>query len=308
MPTAREALLNAALSALTDQSWSAVRMVDVASAGGVSRQTLYNEFGSKDGLARALVRREADLYLYGVERLLAEPADAVERLVSVAEWTVSEARSRPLLRALLTDGWTERHPAPRPLRPAAPPGGAPAQRRADAGPPAPAELVAAVRNRAVAALDPGRPDRRGRTDQLRGDQPRTDPLRVQAGRVQRARVEQARADQARADQARAGQGHTPQHRGPERARPDQPGPDQPRPDQARPENGRSVAPSRAPEPALRTKDESAELAFRCELAVRLALAHVVAPDGEPVGRLVRAAVAGPIASVSAGTTPRAGGR
>lgn len=125
MPTAREALLNAALSALTDQSWSAVRMVDVASAGGVSRQTLYNEFGSKDGLARALVRREADLYLYGVERLLAEPADAVDRLVSVAEWTVSEARSRPLLRALLTDGWTERHPAPRPLRPAAPPGARP---------------------------------------------------------------------------------------------------------------------------------------------------------------------------------------
>ncbi|QHY98021.1 Transcriptional regulator, TetR family [Streptomyces sp. S4.7] len=293
MPTAREALLNAALSALTDQSWSAVRMVDVASAGGVSRQTLYNEFGSKDGLARALVRREADLYLYGVERLLAEPADAVDRLVSVAEWTVSEARSRPLLRALLTDGWTERHPAPRPLRPAAPPGGAPAQRRADAGLPAPAELVAAVRNRAVAALDPGRPDRRGRTDQLRGDQPRTDPLRVQAGRVQRARVEQARAEQARAEQ-----GRTPQHRGPERARRDQP----------RPENGRSVAPPRAPEPAVRTKDESAELAFRCELAVRLALAHVVAPDAEPVGRLVRAAVAGPIAAVSAATTPRAGGR
>lgn len=298
MPTAREALLNAALSALTDQSWSAVRMVDVASAGGVSRQTLYNEFGSKDGLARALVRREADLYLFGVERLLAEPADPVDRLVSVAEWTVSEARSRPLLRALLTDGWTERHPAPRPLRPAAPPGGAPAQRRADAGPPAPADLVAAVRNRAVAALDPGRPDRRGRTDQLRGDQPRTDALRVQAGRVQRARVEQARAEQGRA----------PQHRGPERPRPEPLRPDQLRPDQHRPENGRPVVPVRAPEPALRTKDESAELAFRCELAVRLALAHVVAPDGEPVGRLVRAAVAGPIAAVSAGTSPRAGGR
>lgn len=308
MPTAREALLNAALSALTDQSWSAVRMVDVASAGGVSRQTLYNEFGSKDGLARALVRREADLYLHGVERLLAEPVDAVDRLVSVAEWTVSEARSRPLLRALLTDGWTERHPAPRPVRPAAPQGGAPAQRRADAGPPAPADLVAAVRNRAVAALDPVRADRRGRADQLRGDQPRTDPLRVQAGRVQRARVEQVRADQARAEQGRA-----PQHRRSERAGHDQPRsdqlrPDQLRPDQPRPENGRSAAPPRAPEPTLRTKDESAELAFRCELAVRLALAHVVAPDGEPVGRLVRAAVAGPVASVSAGTSPRAGGR
>lgn len=302
MPTAREALLNAALSALTDQSWSAVRMVDVASAAGVSRQTLYNEFGSKDGLARALVRREADLYLYGVERLLAEPADPVDRLVSVAEWTVSEARSRPLLRALLTDGWTERHPAPRPARPAAPPGGAPAQRRADAGPPAPADLVAAVRNRAVAALDPGRPDRRGgRTGA--GAAPGTEALRVQAGRVQRARVEQARVEQARVEQVRAEQARAPLHRRPERTRPDQP-----RPDQLRPDTGRPAAVSRAPEPVLRTKDESAELAFRCELAVRLALAHVVAPDSEPVGRLVRAAVAGPIAAVSAGTSPRAGGR
>lgn len=285
MPTAREALLNAALSALADQSWSAVRMVDVASAAGVSRQTLYNEFGSKDGLARALVRREADLYLYGAERLLAEPADPVDRLVSVAEWTVSEARSRPLLRALLTDGWTERHPAPRPVLPASPPGGAPAQRRADAGPPAPADLVAAVRNRAVAALDPGRPDRRGRTDS--GAPPRTEALRVQAGRVQRARVEQARADQARAEQ-----GRTAPYRGPERARSDQPRSEQ----------------ARTPEPVLRTKEESAELAFGCELAVRLALAHIVAPDGEPVGRLVRAAVAGPLAVVSAGSSPRAGGR
>lgn len=297
MPTAREALLNAALSALTDQSWSAVRMVDVASAAGVSRQTLYNEFGSKDGLARALVRREADLYLHGVERLLAEPADPVDRLVSVAEWTVSEARARPLLRALLTDGWTERHPAPRRVRPAASPGGAPAQRRADAGPPAPADLVAAVRNRAVAALDPGRQDRRGRPTEA-GAPPRTDALRVQAGRVQRARVEQARGEQ----------GRTPQHRRPDRARPDQARAEQLRSDQARTDNGRPAVPPRAPDPALRTKDESAELAFRCELAVRLALAHVVAPDGEPVGRLVRAAVTGPVAAVSAGTSPRAGGR
>ncbi|GGJ76832.1 hypothetical protein GCM10011583_05180 [Streptomyces camponoticapitis] len=306
MPTAREALLNAALSALTDQSWSAVRMVDVASAAGVSRQTLYNEFGSKDGLARALVRREADLYLHGVERLLTEPADPVDRLVSVAEWTVAEARSRPLLRALLTDCWTDRHPAPRPVRPAAPPGGAPAQRRADAGPPAPADLVAAVRNRAVAALDPGRPDRRGRTEP--GGPARSEPLRVQAGRVQRARVEQARAEQARAERGRTAQHRRPEHARPDQLRPDQLRPEQARSEQARFEDGRPAAPLRAPEPHLRTKDDSAELAFRCELAVRLALAHVVAPDGEPVGRLVRAAVAGSVAGVSAGTSPRAGGR
>ncbi|GGU53299.1 TetR/AcrR family transcriptional regulator [Streptomyces lavendofoliae] len=153
MPTTREALLNAALAALRGLPWSAVRMVDVASAAGVSRQTLYNEFGSKEGLARALVRREADAYLRGVERALGAGPDAATRLVSVAEWTVGEAAERPLLRALLTGCWGDRLPAPRAAavrsRVLA---GTPAQRRADAGPPAPGELLAAVRERWRTAL------------------------------------------------------------------------------------------------------------------------------------------------------------
>ncbi|MFE0039754.1 TetR/AcrR family transcriptional regulator [Streptomyces sp. NPDC059015] len=160
MPTAREALLNAALTALERRPWSAVRMVDVASAASVSRQTLYNEFGSKDGLARALVRREADTYLKGADRVLAERAGDAEQLVRLAEWTVAEAGSRPLLRALLTGSWHERLPAPRPV---ARHGGSgvPAQRRADAGHPAPGELVAAVRDRSLAALVPGTGRRTG---------------------------------------------------------------------------------------------------------------------------------------------------
>ncbi|MEU3302809.1 TetR/AcrR family transcriptional regulator [Streptomyces sp. NPDC006678] len=152
MPTAREALLNAALTALSGLPWSGIRMVDVASAAGVSRQTLYNEFGSKDGLARALVRREADAYLHGVDRILAERTGIAEQLVSLAEWTVGEARARPLLRALLTGAWGERLPAPRPVRPSVAGAAVPAQRRADAGHPAPAELVAAVRDRSLAVL------------------------------------------------------------------------------------------------------------------------------------------------------------
>ncbi|MEH6379323.1 helix-turn-helix domain-containing protein, partial [Streptomyces sp. KLMMK] len=77
MPAARELLLDAAFAALRTRPWNGVRMVDVAAAAGVSRQTLYNEFGSKDGLARALVRREAETFLAGVERALAAaPAGA----------------------------------------------------------------------------------------------------------------------------------------------------------------------------------------------------------------------------------------
>ncbi|MER7538668.1 TetR/AcrR family transcriptional regulator [Streptomyces sp. NPDC097704] len=142
MANAREALLDAALAALAHHPWSAVRMADLAAAARVSRQTLYNEFGSKDGLARALVRREADAYLHGVRSLLAAPAPPERNLVRVAEWIVARAAVRPILRALLTGDWNERLPQPRPARPGARPAPVPAQRRADAGPPAPGELVA----------------------------------------------------------------------------------------------------------------------------------------------------------------------
>ncbi|MFB7513917.1 TetR/AcrR family transcriptional regulator [Streptomyces sp. NPDC056144] len=148
MARAREALLDAALAALAHDAWSAVRMADLAAGARVSRQTLYNEFGSKEGLARALARREADAYLQGVRRLLAAPAPPERNLVAVAEWTVTRAATRPVLRALLTGAWNERLPAPRPARPGARPAPVPAQRRADAGPPAPGELVAETAARA----------------------------------------------------------------------------------------------------------------------------------------------------------------
>ncbi|MGW2065168.1 TetR family transcriptional regulator, partial [Streptomyces sp. NPDC001937] len=112
MPAAREALLDAALSALSALPWATVRMVDVASAAGVSRQTLYNEFGSKDGLARALARRAADGYLAGVERALQSPGDTGDRLAAAAAWTVRAARTNALVRALLTGCWGERLPRP----------------------------------------------------------------------------------------------------------------------------------------------------------------------------------------------------
>ncbi|MCX5375980.1 TetR/AcrR family transcriptional regulator [Streptomyces sp. NBC_00091] len=147
MPTARESLLQAAEAALAARPWPAVRMVEVAAAAGVSRQTLYNEFGGKAGLGRALVRRAADWYLDGVERALAAPAarTAAERLAAVAEWTVRAARARSLVRALLTGSWGPALPAPPP----------PGSRQAIG----PGELTRAVRDRAAAAL-PYEPVRR----------------------------------------------------------------------------------------------------------------------------------------------------
>ncbi|WP_405388719.1 TetR/AcrR family transcriptional regulator [Streptomyces sp. NBC_01102] len=179
MPTAREALLDAALSALSARPWTTVRMVDVAVAAGVSRQTLYNEFGSKDGLARALLRRAADSYLTGAARALDARGDLGDGPTELALWTVRAARANVLVKALLTGAWEDRLPRPgepRPGRPGpveprpgeprpgrprpgelGPPPVVTARRPADAVPPTPAELLVTVRDRAVAALAHGRP-------------------------------------------------------------------------------------------------------------------------------------------------------
>jgi len=151
MPAARESLLDAAYTALARRPWSAVRMVDVAAAAGVSRQTLYNEFGSKEGLARALVRREADAYLAGIDRALTAPADSRERLTATAEWIATAAGENALVRALITGCWSERLPAPA-LTAVPSTTAVPAQRRADGPLPSPGDFVALVRDRAVAAL------------------------------------------------------------------------------------------------------------------------------------------------------------
>jgi AcrR family transcriptional regulator len=107
--TTRDALLDAAYDVVVAGNWQAARMLDVAATAGVSRQTLYNEFGSKDGFAQALAMREAQRFIDGTNRCLDElnptaPADAV---AAATEWTIREASDNPLLKAVLTDDTSE---------------------------------------------------------------------------------------------------------------------------------------------------------------------------------------------------------
>jgi AcrR family transcriptional regulator len=105
MPTTtRDALLDAAYDAVVSGGWPRARMADVAQAAGVSRQTLYNEFGSKDALAQALTLREADRFLDAVDAALTghegSPAEAVGVSVAAA---LRLAADNPLVKAVLTD-------------------------------------------------------------------------------------------------------------------------------------------------------------------------------------------------------------
>ncbi|RMI35765.1 TetR/AcrR family transcriptional regulator [Nocardia stercoris] len=45
---------------LVEQDWAKITLGDIAAHAGISRQTLYNEFGSRQGLARAYALRLAD--------------------------------------------------------------------------------------------------------------------------------------------------------------------------------------------------------------------------------------------------------
>lgn len=101
----REALLAAARDAAIAGDWQRIRMHDVAASAGVSRQTLYNEFGSKDALAQALALRETARFLDGIDAAVdaaaaRRPADAVRAAVT---YTFEAVAGDPLVKAMLLD-------------------------------------------------------------------------------------------------------------------------------------------------------------------------------------------------------------
>jgi AcrR family transcriptional regulator len=63
----REAVLDAVEELVGVRGWQNTRMVDVAGVAGVSRQTVYQLFGSREQLAQEYVLREADRFLRTVE-------------------------------------------------------------------------------------------------------------------------------------------------------------------------------------------------------------------------------------------------
>jgi len=97
----RERVLDAVGELLRGRAWAQVTMGEVAERGGVSRQTLYNAFGSRQELAEAYVAREADRFLTAVDaavrRHVAEPREA---LAAALEIFLSAAGQHPLVRAL----------------------------------------------------------------------------------------------------------------------------------------------------------------------------------------------------------------
>ncbi|MHA6795559.1 TetR family transcriptional regulator [Pseudonocardia bannensis] len=99
----RDQLLDAATEITCDRGWDAVTMSRVAARVGVSRQSVYNEVGSKDALAEAMVTRETDRFLAGVtERLALHSGDLPAGLSAAVEYTLREAADNPLIKAIVS--------------------------------------------------------------------------------------------------------------------------------------------------------------------------------------------------------------
>src|ERR1700736_5273667 len=63
----RDSILDGMRDLLLTRDWSAITLADVARAAGISRQTIYNEFGSRQGLAQGYALRLADRLVNAVE-------------------------------------------------------------------------------------------------------------------------------------------------------------------------------------------------------------------------------------------------
>jgi len=99
-----ERLLVAADDLLADREWAAITMADIARGAGVSRQTLYNEFGSRQEFAQAYVLREADRFVGIVEDAIAEHADDPDvALTAALTGVLSAAADSPLVQAMVAD-------------------------------------------------------------------------------------------------------------------------------------------------------------------------------------------------------------
>jgi AcrR family transcriptional regulator len=80
-------------------------MSDVASAAGVSRQTLYNEFGSRSALVEAYVGREIDRLVERTTAAVRRNADDAHRALHEAFRLFLElASDEPVVRIIVDDG------------------------------------------------------------------------------------------------------------------------------------------------------------------------------------------------------------
>jgi AcrR family transcriptional regulator len=103
----RQTLFGAARDQLTERAWSQITMSDIAAAAGVSRQTLYKEFGNRNEFGLAFVIHEGERFLDEVEAAVKQHLDDPRAAINAAlELFLRSAAEDPLIRILLSDDGT----------------------------------------------------------------------------------------------------------------------------------------------------------------------------------------------------------
>ena len=96
-------IVAAAIDLTARSGWSAVTMARLADAVGVSRQTVYNEVGSKPALAEAMVQTELSSFLAAVETSFeSNPDSLVEAIRSAVRSVLDLAADNVLLHAIVS--------------------------------------------------------------------------------------------------------------------------------------------------------------------------------------------------------------
>ena len=103
----RKTFFEAAREQLGRQPWSEITMADIAAGAGVSRQTLYNEFGNRNEFGFAFVIHEAERFMDDVEEAVLQHTDEPRAAVAAAlELFLRTAGEDPLIGILLSDDGT----------------------------------------------------------------------------------------------------------------------------------------------------------------------------------------------------------
>ncbi len=98
----RDSVLDAMREELLTKDWSAITLSDVARTAGISRQTIYNEFGSRLGLAQGYALRLADRLVGAVaDAINANVGDVYAAFLQGFRAFFTESASDPLVISLL---------------------------------------------------------------------------------------------------------------------------------------------------------------------------------------------------------------
>jgi AcrR family transcriptional regulator len=101
--TLRDRLVTTAVTLTTTRGWAQVTMARIADEVGVSRQTVYNEIGTKNALAEAMILAELARFLDVVEAAFAaHPDDIADAIETAALGVLEHARDNRLLHAVVS--------------------------------------------------------------------------------------------------------------------------------------------------------------------------------------------------------------